>query len=109
VSDQPRLRPFRTVGRGTAQAIVFLFALAFLLSGASYWLAVHAVQGEVTSRASVVQLCQASNESRAQQVTLGPTCRWHPPPHETAAQASGERQFPPRAAVPAAELHRELR
>jgi hypothetical protein len=88
VSNQPRPRPFRTVGRGTAQAIIFLFILAFLLSGASWWLSVHAVQGEITSRASVVQLCQSSNESRTQQVTL-----WAhlvqmsaPPPHETAAQ-----------------------
>jgi hypothetical protein len=94
VSDQPhswagwaRL-PFRPISTGAARAVVVLFILAFLLSGASWWLSVRAVQGEVKSRASVVQLCQAGNESRAQQVTL-----WthliaisQPPPHETAAQ-----------------------
>jgi hypothetical protein len=88
VSDQPRLRPFRTVGRGTAQAIVFLFILAFLLAGASYFFSVRAAQGEITSRASVAQLCQAGNESRAQQVTLWAhlVAMSTPPPHETAAQ-----------------------
>lgn len=81
-------RPSRQVSRGTAAAIVFLFALSFLLAGAAYWLSVRAVQGEITSRASVTQLCQASNESRVQQITL-----WThlvkisaPPPHQTAAQ-----------------------
>src|SRR5204863_8152593 len=81
-------RWFWTVSPSAAQAIVILFALAFLLAGASFWLSVRTVQGQITSRASVVQLCQAGNESRAQQVTL-----WthlvaisRPPPHETAAQ-----------------------
>ena len=79
---------FRPISRGAARAIIVLFALSFLLSGAAYWLAVRAAQGEVTSRASVMQLCQAGNESRAQQVTL-----WThliatavPPAHETPAQ-----------------------
>jgi hypothetical protein len=69
-------------------AIVSLFALAFLLAAASSWLSVRTVRGEVANRASVTQLCQAGNESRAQQVTL-----WThlvqisaPPQHETAAQ-----------------------
>jgi hypothetical protein len=67
---------------------VFLAVLTVLLSAAAYFFSTRAVQGEVRSRASVVQLCQAGNESRAQQVTL-----WthliaisRPPPHETAAQ-----------------------
>ena len=94
MTDQPRSwegwarLPFRPISRGAARAVVTLFVLAFLLSGGAYWLSVRAVQGEVRSRASVVQLCQAGNESRAQQVTL-----WthliaisQPPPHETAAQ-----------------------
>jgi len=94
VTDPPHSRagwarlPFRPISRGAARAVVILFVLAFLLSGGAYWLSVRAVQGEVRSRASVVQLCQAGNESRAQQVTL-----WthliaisQPPPHETAAQ-----------------------
>ena len=73
---------------GAVHAIVALFILSFLLAGASFWLSVRTVQGQITSRASVTQLCQASNESRAQQVTL-----WThlvqmstPPPHETPAQ-----------------------
>lgn len=76
------------ISRGAARAIVVLFALSFLLAGAAYFFSVRAVQGQVRSRASVVQLCQAGNESRAQQVTL-----WThlvaisaPPPHQTPAQ-----------------------
>ena len=79
---------FRPISRGAARAIVALFALSFLLSGASWWVSVRAVSGAVASRASVMQLCEAGNESRAQQVTL-----WThlvaistPPPRETAAQ-----------------------
>lgn len=96
MSDQPhsragweRLRrPFRPISKGAARAFVFLAVLTLVLAGASSWLSVRAVQGGISSRASVVQLCQAGNESRAQQVTL-----WThlvqisaPPPHETAAQ-----------------------
>jgi hypothetical protein len=94
VSDQPhswtgwaRL-PFRPITRGAARAFVVLSVVTLLLSGAAYFFSTRAVQGEIRSRASVVQLCQAGNESRAQQVTL-----WthliaisQPPPHETAAQ-----------------------
>ena len=79
---------FRPISRGAARAIVVLFILSFLLSGASWFLSVRAVQGEIRAKASVVQLCQSGNEFRAQQVTL-----WEhiikvstPPPHETAAQ-----------------------
>jgi hypothetical protein len=90
MSDETRhrFRPFEPITPGAARAIVTLFVLAFVLAGASFWLSVRTVQGQVRSRASVVQLCQAGNESRAQQVTL-----WThlvaistPPPHETAAQ-----------------------
>ncbi len=100
MSDQPRSwegwrrLPFRPISRGAARAVVTLFVLSFLLSGGAYWLSVRAVQGEVRSRASVVQLCQAGNESRAQQVTL-----WthliaisRPPPHETPAQRARRQQ-----------------
>lgn len=80
------------ISRGAARAVVVLFILSFLLSGAAYWLAVRAVHGQLTSRASVVQLCQAGNESRAQQVQL-----WShlaaisvPPARET-AQARARR------------------
>ena len=103
MSDQPHSRAgwrrLRERGTGANRAIVFLFILAFLLAGASFWLSVRTVQGQIASRASVVQLCRAGNESRAQQVTL-----WAhlveisaPPPHETAAQKAARakltRQF----------------
>ncbi len=94
MTDQPHSRagwarlPFRPISRGAARAVVVLFVLAFVLAGSSFWLSVRTVQGQIRSRASIVQLCQAGNESRAQQVTL-----WthlvaisRPPPHETAAQ-----------------------
>jgi hypothetical protein len=94
VSDQPHSRAgwlrraFRPITPGAARAVVVLFVLAFLLSGASWWLSVRAVQGEFANRATVLQLCETSNDFRAQQVTL-----WThliaispPPPHETAAQ-----------------------
>ena len=74
--------------RAVRYAFVFVSVLTLLLAGASYFFATRAVRGEIASRASVVQLCQAGNDSRAQQVTL-----WThlvqmnaPPPHETAAQ-----------------------
>jgi hypothetical protein len=88
MSRSLRHRLFSPISRGAAQAFVFLSILTFVLAGASSWVSVRAVQGQVRSRASVVQLCQAGNESRAQQVTL-----WThlvaisaPPAHETAAQ-----------------------
>lgn len=81
--------PFRPISRGAARAFVFLSVLTLLLAGASAWISIRAVQGGISSRASVVQLCQAGNDSRAQQITL-----WThlaaistPPPHETPAQA----------------------
>jgi hypothetical protein len=101
MSDQPHSwagwirAPFRPISRGAARAFVFLSVLTLLLAGASSWVSVRAVQGEVRSRASVVQLCQAGNESRAQQVTL-----WThlvqistPPPHETPAQKAGRAKL----------------
>jgi hypothetical protein len=78
--------PFMT--RGARYSVVFLFVLSFLLAGGSYWLSTSAVHKAVANRASLVQLCRAGNESRAQQVTL-----WEhlvtisqPPSHETARQ-----------------------
>jgi hypothetical protein len=79
--------------------VVFLFALSFLLSGAAYFFAAQATSRAVANRASVVQLCQSGNESRAQQVNL-----WThliaisaPPPHQTAVQRAARdtliRQF----------------
>jgi hypothetical protein len=93
----PRRGPFRrafgTISTGAARAVVFLFVLAFLLAGASYWLSVRAVRGEVASSATVTQLCQSGNEFRASQVTL-----WThlvaistPPTGQTPAQAAQRR------------------
>jgi hypothetical protein len=80
---------FHPITRGAARAVVFLFVLMFLLTAASYWLSVRAVNGEIGNRASVTQLCQTGNEFRAEQVTL-----WtylasisSPPAGETPAQA----------------------
>ena len=101
MSDQPRSwagwrhLPFRPITPGAARAVVVLFVLAFVLAGSSFWLSVRTVQGQIRSRASVVQLCQAGNESRAQQVTL-----WThliqismPPPHETPAQKAARAKL----------------
>lgn len=73
--------------------MVVLFVLSLLISAGGSYLSVKAVDGAVSSRASVVQLCQAGNEARAQQVTL-----WThlvaisaPPAHQTAAQAARRR------------------
>jgi hypothetical protein len=101
MSDQPHSRAgwlrraFRPITPGAARAVVVLFVLAFLLSGASWWLSVRAVQGEFANRATVLQLCETSNGFRAQQVTL-----WThliaispPPPHETAAQKQRRQEL----------------
>jgi hypothetical protein len=84
-----RFRLFAPMTRGAARAVVTLFVLSFLLSGAAYWFSVRAVQGEIRNRATVTQLCVTGNEFRAEQVTL-----WThlvqisaPPPHQTPAQA----------------------
>lgn len=74
---------------GARYAVVVLFILTVALSGLAYWLSTSAINRAVANRASVVQLCQLGNESRAQQITL-----WTrlvaispPPPHQTPAQA----------------------
>ena len=74
--------------RGARHAVVFLFVLSFALAGGSYWLSTSAVHRATAAAVNTTQLCEAGNESRAQQVTL-----WEhlvavaqPPPHETPAQ-----------------------
>lgn len=81
-------KPFGPISQGAARAFAVLSILTVLLSGAAYWFAQRAVQGEIASRATVVQLCEAGNTARAQQQAL-----WEhiiaisvPPPHETPAQ-----------------------
>lgn len=90
MSDQPGRwrRILAPISRGAARAFVFLSVLTFLLAAGSYWLAVRAVHGEVTNRATVVQLCETGNDFRAQQVTLWThlIATSAPPPHQTTAQ-----------------------
>ena len=88
MSSPKRPKMFRTVSQGTARAFVMLALLALVLSAASGVIAVRAVQGEIRTKASVVQLCQAGNDARAQQRTL-----WEhliaisvPPAHQTPEQ-----------------------
>ena len=71
----------------TRRAVVTLFALAFILAGMSYLAAASAVHRATAATATTIQLCQAGNVARAQQVIL-----WthiieisQPPPHETRA------------------------
>jgi hypothetical protein len=88
--SSPKTRPkqYRTVSDTAVRAFTVLAVVAVVVAGASSWFAVRAVRGEVTSRASVVQLCQSGNDFRGQQVQL-----WThiieisaPPPAETPAQ-----------------------
>ena len=87
-SSPKRPKMFRTVSQCTARTFVFLALLSFAMSAAAGVIAVRAVQGEIRAKASVVQLCEAGNAARAQQVQL-----WThiitisaPPPRQTPAQ-----------------------
>lgn len=79
----PRVRPLQA-----AAAVVVLLAVIFGVAAGAYFMASRAARGQIASRATVVQLCEAGNDFRAKQVVL-----WvhlvtisRPPPHETAAQ-----------------------
>ena len=81
----PSREPFMT--RGARYAVVFLFVLTLAVGTANLLFTSALVNRVSTAKASVVQLCQLGNESRAQQITL-----WthlvvvsRPPPHETVA------------------------
>ena len=90
----PSREPY--INRGTRQAIVFLFLLTLAIGGANLLFTATLVHGVNVNSAkarankvSIVQLCQAGNEARQQQIDL-----WSfiiqitpPPPHETKAQA----------------------
>ncbi len=90
-----RARVLRPMTSGAKRAFLTLLVISFALAGANLEFTAREVNGVRTAEAtaarsvaSVVQLCQLGNESRAQQVTL-----WEhlvtiskPPPHETAAQ-----------------------
>jgi hypothetical protein len=85
---------FAPITPGAKRATATLFALVLALSGANLEFTAHEVNAvraaemaSARSAASVVQLCRAGNEFRAQQVGL-----WdhivtisQPPPHETRA------------------------
>lgn len=74
---------------GARWAVAVLFVLVLAIGGLNLLFTAHEVNAVRAAQVSVVQLCQAGNESRAQQVSL-----WdhlvaisRPPPHETPAQA----------------------
>ena len=83
--------------RGSRSAVVFLFLLTLAIGGANLLFTSALVNGvNVNSararanKASITQLCQTGNESRAEQIDL-----WTfiiqispPPPHETTAEAA---------------------
>jgi hypothetical protein len=73
---------------GARRAFITLLVISFALAGMNLLFTARQVHAARAASASVVQLCQLGNESRAQQVSL-----WEhlvtiskPPPHETAAQ-----------------------
>jgi hypothetical protein len=96
--DRPpgwRTRLVRPMDAGTKRAFLTLLVISFTLAAANLMFTAREVgsvraaeQAAARSTASVVQLCQLGNESRAQQVIL-----WdhvitisRVPPHETAAE-----------------------
>ena len=94
-TTKPRPKEYRTVSQAAVRAFVVLFILAWLLAGASWWLSVRTLQGQIRTRASFVQLCESGNEARAQQVQL-----WEhiitisaPPPAQTPAQRKAHEQL----------------
>lgn len=80
--------------RGARYAVVFLFVLSFALAGGSYWLSTSAVHRATAAAVNTTQLCEAGNESRAQQVELWTrlVALSQPPPHQTPAQARKQAQ-----------------
>ena len=80
--------------RGARYSAVFLFILSLLLAAGNYLLSASAVRHATAVAASTLQLCQAGNEARRQQVQL-----WDklitltmPPAGETAA-ARAQREL----------------
>ena len=72
---------------GALRAVLTLFVVTLLLSGVNVVFTAHEVNRASTAAASVVQLCQAVNDSNSRQVAL-----WdhlvlisRPPAHETPA------------------------
>ena len=92
---QVRRAVVRPMTSGAKRAFVTLLAISFAVGGANLLFTARqvsdtraALAASVRAAASVTQLCQLGNESRAQQVVL-----WEhiitisrPPPHETPAQ-----------------------
>lgn len=84
-------RPHITTG--ALYSVVVLFVITCTLAAGNLFFTSSEVARLQGTRASVVQLCQAGNDARAQQVTL-----WThlvaisaPPAHQTAAQAARRR------------------
>jgi hypothetical protein len=104
------MRQFRAglqpgITRGSLYSVIILFVVMIVLTGASYALESNAISRAQRNTASITQLCQLGNDSRAQQIRL-----WQfvisisrPPPHETAKQ---ERQRQATLRTFEAYLHR---
>ena len=80
------------MSRGAFRAALFLFILALALAALNLLFTAHQVNSVRAAEASAVQLCQAGNTARAQQIIL-----WshlvvisRPPPRET-VQARNQR------------------
>jgi hypothetical protein len=93
------------ITKGSLYSVIILFVVMIVLTGASYALESNAISKAQRNTASITQLCQLGNDSRAQQIRL-----WQfvislsrPPPHETARQ---ERQRQADLRTFEAYLHR---
>jgi hypothetical protein len=82
---RPTDAPYTT--RAALYSLTFLFAFSLLLAAGNLLFTSALTHRAEANAASITQLCQSSNEARAQQVVL-----WthlvvisHPPPHETVA------------------------
>jgi len=94
--SQPPVKvlPHLHMTSGALRSVIFLFLLSLVLAAGNYLLSASAVRSARASSASAVQLCEAGNEARAQQVQL-----WlfvialsPPPPRETAAARAARQK-----------------
>jgi hypothetical protein len=76
------------ITRESLYSVIVLFVVMIILTGVSYALESNAISKAQRNTASITQLCQLGNDSRAQQIRL-----WQfvisisrPPRHETPAQ-----------------------
>jgi hypothetical protein len=81
--------------RGARHAVIFLFVFSMLLAGMGLLFTAREVNAVRAAGASTVQLCQAGNEARAQQIAL-----W-----EFILRVSGPPRSARERAVTAAFIH----